>query len=288
MIGVTISVNGKVTSNTDINGKFNLELEAGNYTISFSVLGYQPTEQHIILTAGEKRELKILMKDVPNELGTYVVSGSRYDKDINKETISMEVLSAQLIKNTNSIDVAEAVNRVPGVQITDGQASIRGGAGYSYGVGTRVNFLLDGVPLIAGDLGNVEWNLVPLENVSQIEVMKGASSVFYGSGSLNGVINVITGWPGTKPATTVSVYSQIFGDPRRLSTKWWPSTEQPMATGVFFNHSQQIKENIDLVVGGNFHFDRSPLQGNSQTRGRINFKFQYRSEERRVGKECRL
>ena len=277
LIGVTIHVNGQAVTSTDVAGKFSLELEPDTYKISFQVVGYKPQEQEFILQPGEKREVKILMKDTPREMGTYVVSGSRYDKDINRETISMDVMSAQLIKNTNSVDVAEAVNRMPGVQITDGQASIRGGAGYSYGIGTRVNFLLDGVPLIAGDLGNVEWNLVPLENVSQIEVMKGASSLFYGSGSLNGVLNVITGWPtADKPSTTISVYTQIYGDPRRADTKWWPSTEQPMATGLFFNHSQRIKDNIDLVVGGNFHFDRSPLQGNSQSRGRINFKFQYR------------
>ncbi len=276
LIGVTISVNGKPVSNTDIGGKFAIELDSGTYILSFNVLGYKTFEEQITLAAGEKKEMKILMKDAPKEMGTYVVSGSRYDKDISKETISMDVISAQLIKNTNSIDVAEVVNRVPGVQITDGQASIRGGAGYSYGVGSRVNFLLDGIPLIAGDLGNVEWNLVPIENISQVEVMKGASSVFYGSGSLNGVINVITDWPTAKPSTSISVYSQLFGDPRRSDTKWWSSTEQPMATGVFFNHSRQIKENTDLVIGGNFHIDRSPLQGNSQTRGRINFKFRHR------------
>jgi iron complex outermembrane receptor protein len=279
LIGVNVIVNNKALTNTDIGGKFSVELDPGMYKILFTAIGYQPVEQEIELLAGEKKEVKILMKEAPKEMGTYVVSGSRYDKDINKETISMEVLSSQLIKNTNSIDVSEAVNRVPGVQITDGQASIRGGAGYSYGVGSRVNFLLDGVPLIAGDLGNVEWNLVPIENISQIEVMKGASSVFYGSGSLNGVINVITGWPGQKPSTNISVYSQITGDPHRLAAKWWPATEYPIASGLFFNHAQRIKENIDLVVGGNFHFDRSPLQGNNQLRGRINFKFQYRPKK---------
>jgi iron complex outermembrane receptor protein len=279
LIGVTVAINGKPITNTDIGGKFSIEVEPGTYTISFNVIGYNPYEQVIELQAGDKKELKILMKDIPKEMGTYVVSGSRYDKDINKETISMDVVPVQLIKNTNSIDVSEVMNRIPGVQIIDGQASIRGGAGYSYGVGSRVNFLMDGLPLISGDLGSVDWNLVPIENIQQIEVMKGASSVFYGSGSLNGVINVITGWPGAKPATSIGVYTQLVGDPSRLETKWWGPTEYPMATGVFFNHSRRIKESMDLVVGGNFHFDRSPLQNNSQMRGRVNFKFQYRPKK---------
>lgn len=276
LIGVTIKINDKPVTSTDISGKFNVELEPGNYTISFKVLGYKEYSEELKISTLDKIELKIKLAEAPKEMGTYVVSGSRYDKDINRETVSMDVIPAQLIKNTNSIDVAEAVNRIPGVTVTDGQASVRGGTGYSYGVGSRVNFLLDGLPLIGGDIGNVEWNLIPVENISQIEVMKNASSVFYGSGALNGMMNVITGWAGEKPSTNISVYSQIFGDPARPETKWWSSISQPMATGIFFNHSRKIKESVDLVFGGNFHFDRSALEGNDQMRGRVNFKFQHR------------
>ncbi len=279
LIGVNISLNGKAAAVTDRGGKYSIELDSGTYVLTFSAVGYESLEEIITLKPGEKREVKFLMKEMPKELVTFVVSGSRYDKEINKETVSMDVVSAQLIKNTNSIDVAEIVNRVPGVQITDGQASIRGAAGYSYGIGTRVSFLLDGVPLIGGDLGNVEWNLIPVENISQVEIMKGASSVFYGSGSLNGVINVITGWPSKEPSTTVSLYSQVFGDPSRPATKWWSALDQPVSTGMFFNHSQRIKENMDLVIGGNFHYDRSPLEGNNQARGRLNFKYQFRPKK---------
>lgn len=279
LIGVILNINGKPVTNTDVAGRFSIELDAGTYKINFKQIGYAELEQEFVVSPGEKKEVKILMKEAPKEMGTYVISSSRYDKDINKEIVSMEVINIQLIKNTNSIDLAEVANRIPGVQITDGQASIRGGAGYSYGIGSRVNFLLDGVPLIGGDLGNVEWNLIPIENIAQVEVMKGASSVFYGSGSLNGLINVITAWPGEKPTTNISVYSTIYGDPYRKEAKWWTATEFPMATGLFFNHSRRIKENIDLVIGGNFHIDKSPLQGNSQTRGRINFKFQYRPKK---------
>ena len=279
LIGVIISVNGKPVTNTDISGKYTVELEPDTYAVKFEGVGYMGIDTLIILSAGEARSFDVPLAEKPKEMGTYVVSGSRYDKDINKETVSMTVMPIQLIKNTNSIEVSEAMNRLPGVQVIDGQASIRGGTGYSYGIGSRVSFLLDGLPFVSGDLNNVEWNLVPLENVSQIEVMKNASSVFYGSGSLNGVINVITAWPTDKPSTTVSVYSQLYGDPKNPAAKWWASTEMPMASGLFFNHSRQINQTMDLVVGGNFHYDKSPLQGNSQVRGRINFKFRYRPKK---------
>ena len=44
--------------------------------------------------------------------------------------------------------------------------------------------------------GVINWNSVPLENVQQVEVIKGASSVLYGSSALNGIINIRTARPG--------------------------------------------------------------------------------------------
>ena len=36
----------------------------------------------------------------------------------------------------------------------DGQVSIRGGGGFSYGAGSRVLLLWNGVPMISGDAGD--------------------------------------------------------------------------------------------------------------------------------------
>ena len=50
--------------------------------------------------------------------------------------------------------------------------------------------MVDDMPILSGDRGTVEWNMIPMENISQIEVIKGASSVLFGSSAMNGVINV--------------------------------------------------------------------------------------------------
>ena len=40
--------------------------------------------------------------------------------------------------------------------------------------------------------------LIATENINQVEVIKGASSVLYGSSALNGVINIRTAFPSKK------------------------------------------------------------------------------------------
>jgi hypothetical protein len=49
--------------------------------------------------------------------------------------------------------------------------------------------LLDGdVPIMTSDLGEVNWNIVPITEVAHIEVLKGAASSIYGSGAISGVV----------------------------------------------------------------------------------------------------
>ncbi|MCK7529808.1 MAG: TonB-dependent receptor plug domain-containing protein [Marinilabiliales bacterium] len=50
---------------------------------------------------------------------------------------------------------------------------------------------------------SIKWNFLPLENLSQVEIIKGASSVLYGSSALNGVINFRTADASNIPLTHI-------------------------------------------------------------------------------------
>lgn len=107
-----------------------------------------------------------------------------------------------------------------GVDINDKQPSIRGGNGWTYGVGSRSLVLIDGMSALTSGTGIINWNIVPLENIEQVEVMKGASSVLYGSSALNGVINIRTKRPSLTPVTTLRTYLGIYGDPDNEEYRW--------------------------------------------------------------------
>jgi iron complex outermembrane receptor protein len=154
---------------------------------------------------------------------------------------SMESFGVQdgyLIENTNSTDLSQVINRLPGVQVADGQASIRGGVGWSYGTGNRIAVLLDDMPLLGADLGDARWKFLPIEAAEQVEVIKGASSVLYGSAALNGTINVRTGWPTMKPQTKIQSYQGVMQNYDRSIINWWEKSTQPFNNGMFFSHKQ--------------------------------------------------
>ena len=115
-----------------------------------------------------------------NQLDDVVISASKYEQKLGDVPVSMAVIKPALIENKATRDAQAIVEQVPGVQINENQVSIRGGSGWSYGAGSRVMVMVDGMPMLAGDANDIKWSAIPLENISQIEILKGASSVLYG------------------------------------------------------------------------------------------------------------
>lgn len=272
--GVNVVLEDKKGTVTDLKGKYTLQATEGKHTITFSFMGYKIKTKDITLEKGKELVLDIQLKTDAKVLQISTVTGSQYEKNLSQETVTMDVISPALIKNTNARELSEVVYKTPGVQIQDGQVSIRGGSGFSYGVGSRVAILIDNQGAMAGDLGDGKWKFVPIENAQQVEVIKGASSVLYGSSALNGVINVQTGWAKELPETEINVFSGIYDNPKRKEIIWWNKNRTPWFWGGSFNHRQRFG-NLDLVVGGNVNYNFNYLQNADERRGRISFKTKY-------------
>ena len=274
LIGVTVKIDSIAGTVTDVDGKYRINVKPGTHKITFSFIGYENTVKTVKVKEGELKQLDSKMVVSHNELDVVVVSGSQYEKKLAQETMSMDVLGKDLINNTNSRDVADVLGKDPGVQVQDGQISIRGGSSYSYGVGTRTAVTVDGQSYASADLGEAQSKFAPIENAEQIEVIKGASSVAYGSSAIDGVVNVITAWPkGDKPVTNITSYVGLYTKPVNDSLMWW-SGRQPGYMGTYVVHKQKIGQ-LQLVVGGNVDYVQSYLESADEFRVRVNFKTRY-------------
>lgn len=232
---------------TDINGNYELKLAPGKHTIICSYVGMQ-TDSFVVDIEEEKiSEHNFVLESASTQLETMVVSAGKYERKLEEITVSMEVIKSTLIENKNSSNIKGVLEQAPGLNILDGEPQIRGGSGFNFGIGSRVAILIDGLPALAGDGGRPEWNFIPLENVEQIEIIKGASSVTYGSSALSGSINVRTAYPKSKPLTKVAISSGMYDAPSIDSTKWWTGISN--FSNASFLHSRQIGQ-LDLVIGG--------------------------------------
>jgi len=276
LIGATVILDDGTGTVSDIEGIYWISASGNQVQLVCRYVGYQAQHKTIRITGGDTIRLDFYMQKSLTLMDEVVVSAGRYEQRLSDVMVSMDIIKPERIINTNSTSLEGIIGETPGVEILDGQPGIRGGSGYSYGAGSRVLVLVDDLPILSGDVGDIKWDYLPVENVAQIEIIKGASSVLYGSSALNGVFHIRTGYPSSEPETRLTSYVGFYSDPTRKEMIWWD--KQPLWTGLQFMHTRKAG-NLDLAVGGQLFQDQGYRKDENQRRIRQNVKLNYRSKK---------
>lgn len=274
LVSATIQVSD-VYAITDFDGRYSISLLSldGNAIVSY--IGY---EKLVIPLNDLFEQPNIILNEGDAILETMTISTSRYQKRLSETTVSVEVLKPELISSVNTVDIDDAIDKVSGVQMINGQANIRGGSGFSYGAGSRVMLLIDDIPALQVDAGFTNWGDIPVENIGQVEVVKGAASSLYGSSALNGIINIRTGEAGSKPVTKISAGYSQYMSPRDKSKKWWGDTTR-YESNFSILHKRKLGQ-LDLV--GSLFYTRleSYNQFTFKNRKRATLKMKFHLSDR--------
>ncbi|MBX2949859.1 MAG: TonB-dependent receptor [Crocinitomicaceae bacterium] len=264
LIGAKVFASNNQQSISDVDGKFVIQTTLPDFplTVVTTMVGYE-NDTLVVQQAGD---IIIYLSEPSKTIETVVVTAGRRGQKIEEVTISMDVLKPELIDNKGFRDLEDAIGQTPGVHTMDGQVSIRGGSGFAYGAGSRVMLLWNGMPLLTADAGDAKFNSVPMESASQIEVIKGASSVLYGSGALNGIISLSEREPTTKGETRVKIQHGIYDNPKRASLKWWSSNPTFHMAEIY--HGKMYKK-FGFTVSANGVSADGYRQGEDENRGRI-------------------
>lgn len=193
-----VNVIEKGTSNgtvTDIDGKFRLQSENGNITITFSMIGYKTTE----MVAEPGKVINLTLEESVVGLDEIVVVGYGTQKRSNVTGAISKMDASQLAEIPVS-SVNEAMQgRLAGVNVINNSGSPGSGLKVIIrGVGTNGNaeplYVVDGA--VVGDIDQIE----PYD-VESVEVLKdAASAAIYGASAANGVVLITTKQGKEKPA----------------------------------------------------------------------------------------
>ncbi len=292
LVGVNVSYKfkGDVKATfSDAQGKYEVNVPADGIILTFSYMGYNTENYPLVLSGKQVLEQNVGMSMKTELLDEIVVSAGRFEQKLSDVTVSMEVIKPENIARQDPRDLRAALSTISGVEINDKQPAIRGGSGWTYGVGSRSMILVDGMSILTPGVGEINWNTIPMENVQQVEVLKGASSVLYGSSALNGIINVRTKRPSIEPETNISAYVGIYGSPENKDNRWWSrefwkkdtypvepflrnslmyGVRNPIYNGLEFSHSRRIG-NYDVSGGANLFVDEGYRVGNYNKRMRL-------------------
>ena len=120
-----------------------------------------------------------------------VVTGTRTAKLLSDSPVLVDVINGETIAKISHGTLAQALNYIPGVVV---KRSVKDGyniqmQGFD---GDHVLVLIDGQPIISPTGSSADLDQVPASNIAQIEIIRGAASVMYGSSAMGGVINIIT------------------------------------------------------------------------------------------------
>lgn len=255
LVGVNVLLLGTVRgTTTNARGEFRIpEVPAGRYTLVFSMVGYRTERRSDVdVKDGEETLLNLALSQAPVQTEQIVVTASRREQSLQEVPVSVSVMDAGEIKLRNALTIDDALRYVPGVNITGFQVNVRGSSGYSRGAGSRVLMLLDGIPFIAGDTGELNFESIPVGQVDRIEVVKGASSALYGSSALGGVINIITKPISEIPETDVRTYGGFYNWPTYGEWQW--SGKRRWFNGESISHSRKVGD-LGMVLFFSRQFD---------------------------------
>ncbi|MEX0662055.1 MAG: carboxypeptidase-like regulatory domain-containing protein [Balneolaceae bacterium] len=178
LIGVNIYIpnidNGAVT---DINGRYNLQLEPGSYSIEVTYITHQKKIiEDIDIESGKTTTLDITLLDTNQELDEVVVSARRIDNNevsllrLQKRSLPMQDgISAQEIQRIGFSNSAESMRQVTGASVEDGSFIVMRGLGDRYSISS-----MDGIvmPTTNPYRNSASLDLIPTSMVDNIVVKK--------------------------------------------------------------------------------------------------------------------
>jgi outer membrane receptor for ferrienterochelin and colicin len=144
----------------------------------------------------------LLFEEIPA-----VFAASQRLQPITETASSVEIITAEDIKQSGALNIADVLRKIAGIQVKEPSVS-------SHAIGIRglpytqqVLVTLDGNSTYLHHVNHIYVDFIPidLEEIERIEIVKGPGAVFYGGSAFSGVINIVTKIPKPTDGTQVNL-----------------------------------------------------------------------------------
>ena len=133
-----------------------------------------------------------------SSLPNIVVTGSRFEENLNEVPANVKVITREEIANSTSSNIPDVLSQIGGLMVSgtdQGQLNLNATVdmgGYGATANSTTLVLVDGQRINPIDSGPINWESIPIDSIERIEILQGGASVQYGNGAMGGVINIIT------------------------------------------------------------------------------------------------
>ncbi len=120
-----------------------------------------------------------------------VATGEIMPTQSSQSVQNVKIITAKIIERQGAVNLKDLLSKELNIRISND--NILGSSLSLQGIsGQNIKILLDGVPLIGRENGNIDLNQINLSNIERVEIIEGPLSVIYGTDALGGVINLIS------------------------------------------------------------------------------------------------
>lgn len=194
----------------DASGRGTIVVPAGAQRIALriSFVGYRTITDTVLAAAGVHSFT--LVTDA-QALPEFVVTGQYAPASPEKAVHRVRVLDATTIQRMAANNLADVLRNELNIRLS--QDNMLGTSLSMQGLGGQnVKILVDGVPVIGRQDGNIDLAQLDLTGIERVEVVEGPLSVNFGTNALAGTINLITRKRGGVPAALrASAYAEHIG-----------------------------------------------------------------------------
>ncbi len=110
--------------------------------------------------------------------------------------VTMEIISADEIRNSGAVNIPTLLSRIAGVEVQQYGRNFQDVAirGYNQNKTPRLLVLVNGRQVFQDYYGFTDWDVIPvqLDEIRQIEIVKGPNTALFGFNAVGGVVNIIT------------------------------------------------------------------------------------------------
>ncbi len=211
---VTIQLKGTtIGTTTDISGHYFLKnMPVGKFVLEVKMIGYKTISREVETKAQTSQEIDFELQEESISLNDVVVSANRNETNRMMAPSLVSVLDMKMLENTNSKNLAQALNFQPGLRVEDNCQN----CGFSQ---VRINglegpysqILIDSRPIYGALTGVYGLEQIPSNMIDRVEVIRGGGSALFGSSAIGGVINVITKEPVRNSGDIAHTLSSVNG-----------------------------------------------------------------------------
>ncbi len=204
----------KLGTTTDTTGAFTFtNIAAGKFLLQIKYVGY--ASKVVTASTADSSALIIYLSGSAGELREVVVTGISKGTEIRRSPVPIVAIDKEFLTTNLSTNAIDAIAKVPGVtQVTTGpnvsKPFIRG-LGFN-----RILTLYDGNRQEGQQWGDEHGIEADQYSIDRVEIIKGPSSLSYGSDALAGVVNLIPAEPAPEGKMNGEIITEYGTNNRQI------------------------------------------------------------------------